>query len=275
MSQLTCNDILNWLTPISYGPVQSNYIRKRQKDTGQWLLDSTVFNAWVATEQKTLFCPGIPGAGKTILTSIVVDRLTSEFEGGPSVGVGYIYCNFKRSNEQSIHDLLANLLKQLLLKKLVLNQLAEDSAPLPQIVENLYTRHQAHRTKPSREELSAALHSVAAKYSRVFIVIDALDECQSDGCWAGLLAELFNLQNSQRINIFATSRHVPEIIDQFKGKSESLEIRASDQDVERFLDMEIQNLGLSRACVRENHELQQEIKTGIAKSAGGMYVEPR
>lgn len=254
--------ILDWLTPINYGPLQSDYIRRRQEGTGEWLLNSTLFKAWVATEKKTLFCPGIPGAGKTILTSIVVNNLMAPFNKDLNVGIGYIYCNFNRSNEQDIYHLLASLLKQL----------AEASTPLPQAVKDLYQLHYESHTKPSPEEISTTLRSVAATYSRVFVIIDALDECQSHNCRAKLLSELFKLQSSHSINIFATSRHITDIIDQFKGKSESLEIRASDQDVERYLG---KNMDRLRPFVQQNQELQREIKTGIAKAAGGMYVELR
>ncbi|KAM0479934.1 hypothetical protein ACHAPX_004512 [Trichoderma viride] len=254
--------ILDWLTLINYGPLQSDYIRRRQEGTGEWLLNSTLFKAWVATEKKTLFCLGIPGVGKTILTSVVVNNLMDQFKEDLNVGIGYIYCNFNRSNEQDSPHLLASLLKQL----------AAASTLLPQAVENLYQRHKKYHTEPTPEEISTTLHSVAATYSRVFVIIDALDECQSHNCREKLLSVLFDLQSIHSVNIFATSRHIPDIIDQFKGKSESLEIRASDQDVERYLE---KNMDRLRPFVRRNQELQREIKTGIAKAAGGMYVELR
>ncbi|KAH8728256.1 WD domain-containing protein, partial [Phaeosphaeriaceae sp. PMI808] len=42
-------DILDWLTPVNYGPQHSDYINRRQPGTGQWLLDSAQFKAWVET----------------------------------------------------------------------------------------------------------------------------------------------------------------------------------------------------------------------------------
>ena len=57
--------ILDWLTPIDYAPQQSDFISRRQAGTGEWLLGSEQFKTWVETEKQTLFCPGIPGAGKT------------------------------------------------------------------------------------------------------------------------------------------------------------------------------------------------------------------
>jgi hypothetical protein len=90
--------ILNWLTPIDYAVQHADFINRQQAGTGQWLLDSAEFKAWVDSEKQTLFCPGIPGAGKTILTSIVVDNLSTHFEEDESVGITYIYCNFRRHN---------------------------------------------------------------------------------------------------------------------------------------------------------------------------------
>src|SRR6266702_6012814 len=71
--------IFDWLTSVDYGPQQSDYIRRRQAGTGQWLLDSKEFNEWLDQGKQTLFCPGIPGAGKTIITSIVVHYLHDKF----------------------------------------------------------------------------------------------------------------------------------------------------------------------------------------------------
>jgi Cdc6-like AAA superfamily ATPase len=120
-----------------------------------------------------LFCYGIPGAGKTILASIVIEQLISRFHDNHDVGIAYIYCDFRRKDEQRLGDLLASLVKQL----------SETRPSVPDIIKHLYQRHQSKRTRPSTDELSGTLQPVLASYSRVFIIIDALDECSiSDGC---------------------------------------------------------------------------------------------
>ncbi|EPS35974.1 hypothetical protein H072_10610 [Dactylellina haptotyla CBS 200.50] len=91
-------EILNWLA-TDYGSQQSDYIRLRQPGTGQWLLDSSMFETWLTTDNQVLYCPGIPGAGKTITTANAVDHLEKLYQDYESVGIAYIYCNFKRHNE--------------------------------------------------------------------------------------------------------------------------------------------------------------------------------
>jgi Cdc6-like AAA superfamily ATPase len=105
--------ILDWITAIDCDPQQSDFINRRQAGTGQWLLDSAEFQAWMEANKQTVFCPGIPGAGKTILTSIVIDELFTRFGNDENVCIAYIYCNFWRHDEQTAGDLLASLLKQL------------------------------------------------------------------------------------------------------------------------------------------------------------------
>jgi hypothetical protein len=247
--------ILDWLTPIDYASQQSDYLKRRQPGTGQWLLDSAKFQAWLKNDSQTLFCPGIPGAGKTILTAIAVDELTRRFQTDPGIGIAYLYCNFRRRDEQKAVDLLASLLKQL----------CQGRSSLPDQVNALYDQHKDKRTQPSFEEISRTLQSAAALYSRVFVVVDALDECQvSEGCRTRFLTEIFNLQSQSRANVFATSRSIPDITERFKG-STTLEIRAHDEDVRQYLDDQISQ---SRQKLLQTH--CEEIKTEITKAVDGM-----
>jgi hypothetical protein len=250
--------ILDWLTPINYATQQQDFISRRQARTGQWLLDSKEFQSWLDTENQTLFCPGIPGAGKTILTAIAINDLTTRFQDNQDVGIAYIYCNFQRKDEQKAQDLLASLLKQL----------SEERSSLPDYIKSLYDKHNKHkekRTRPSLDELSRTLQSVVATYSRVFITIDALDECQvSNSCRKTFLTEIFSLQTKTRANIFATSRFIPDIVEKFRG-STIFEIRAHDEDVRQYLDGRISQSGyklLETYC--------EEIKTEITKVVDGM-----
>jgi hypothetical protein len=254
-----CQAILNWLTPIDYADQQSDFIGRRQAGTGQWLLDSTEYQSWLETDKQTLFCPGIPGGGKTILTSIVVEELNTRFHNDKSIGIAYLYCNFRRQDEQKIDDLLAGLLKQL----------AGCQLSLPGSVKDLYDRHKTKRTRPSPDEISRSLQSVVTTYSRVFIVIDALDECQvSHSCRTTFLSEMFSLQAKCGANLFATSRFIPEITGKFQ-RSISLEIRASDHDVRRYLDGHMSHLP---SFIERSPDLQEEVKTKIVKAVDGMYV---
>jgi len=56
--------ILDWVTPIDYDTQQNDFIGRRQKETGQWLLDSDQFKTWINRSNQVLFFSGIPGAGK-------------------------------------------------------------------------------------------------------------------------------------------------------------------------------------------------------------------
>lgn len=173
-----------------------------------------------------LLCPEILGAGKTIFTSIVVDDLCNRFRNNTTVGIAYIYCNFRYQDKLKIESLLASLLKQL----------AESKPLLPGTMKDYYNYYKARRTRPLLEETLTVLQSLAAIYSRVFFIIDVLDECQvSDGYQARFLSELFNIQTQHGANIFATSRFILEIINQFKH-SILLKICTSGEDIERYLE---------------------------------------
>jgi hypothetical protein len=106
-------------------------------------------------------------------------------------------------------------------------------------------------------------------YSRVFFIVNALDECQlSKGCRQQFLSKLFSLQAKCGANLFITSRHIPEITSEFQGNI-SLEIRASKEDIGRYLEAYMRNLPSFRGW---NRQLQDEIKVAIADAVDGMYV---
>src|SRR2546429_5774739 len=73
------SEVAHWLTPANFSAQQSDIIAKRQEGTGLWLLNSDEYKIWIKEEKRTLFCPGIPGAGKTMVSSIVGDNLRRTF----------------------------------------------------------------------------------------------------------------------------------------------------------------------------------------------------
>lgn len=244
---------------MDYGLQQSDYLKRRQKGTGQWLLDSNEFQDWLSTSGQTLFCPGIPGTGKTILTSMVIDHLLTRFYSNSDIGIAYIYCNYQRQNEQNIDNLLASILKQL----------AESQPSLQDPVRDLYGRHEKRKTRPSYNEISRVLQSVVDTYSRTFIIVDALDECQAaDGCRTRFLSELFRLRENGLVSILVTSRDLPEISSHFEEKCTRREIRATTDDITRYLEGSMESLP---SVVQEDKGLQREIVIGIAESVDGMY----
>ncbi|EFY97663.2 Ankyrin repeat protein [Metarhizium robertsii ARSEF 23] len=188
--------ILNCITKIDHGSYHSDIANKRQPGTGQWILESGKFQTWLKTSKQTLFCTGAPGAGKTILTSVVVEHLTTRSQNDRNIGVAYLYCNYNRQNEQQLNCLLECLLKQL----------AERRGSVPECVKSLYNCLRAEHMRPSVGQLSSALDAVVSLYSKVFIVIDALDECRdTDGSRAELLVETVRaLQKPYGVNIFET-----------------------------------------------------------------------
>jgi len=69
------NELLEWISTTDYPSQQSDILRRKQEGTGEWFLDSKDLKGWLADPNSTLFCPGIPGAGKTMIATIAIDHL--------------------------------------------------------------------------------------------------------------------------------------------------------------------------------------------------------
>ena len=162
-----------------------------------------------------------------------------------------------------VDDLLASLLKGLLQRQADLRQ-----ADLPQDVELLYQRHKSKGSRASTTELLDTIKAITRDSSRIFLVVDALDECTGAGTRARLLKEIASLQDQKKLNFISTSRFLPDVLEEFKGQL-TLEIRATDGDVRTYITDRMTELP---AFVRRNNLLQERIVSEITAAVDGMSV---
>lgn len=202
-----------------------------------------------------MLCQGIPGAGKTVLASLVIDQLTTKFHGDKHTGIAYIYFDY-RQREEHAETLLRNILKQL----------AQKRPSLPACVSTLYMQG-IQGFPPSLETISQALQSMTEDFSNIFIILDALDECTaSNDCRMRFLAEIFSFRDMTAANIFATSRPNTEIADKFRGGM-FMEICAREGDIRQYLKG---NIHLLSHLVQNDVEMKSEIEQAIISSVHGM-----
>ncbi|KAK2747834.1 hypothetical protein FQN55_004710 [Onygenales sp. PD_40] len=249
--------ILSWLKDTDHGAQLSAFLGRRQAGTGIWFLNDDTFTAWLTGgQQRTLFCPGVPGAGKTIMASIVVDELYRRFQYDEDVGISFLFCDFGLRHIEKPKDMMAGILKQLVRK----------NDPLPEAVKNLYYTNERKGTRPLYDELCIALDSTFSRYSKTFIVADALDE--ADEAASQVLSTLMELQSRHHIRLLVTSRFVPEITAKFNN-SPWLEIRANDDDVEKYVQDQIKQ---RLPYVAKDSELRTEVTNKITKAVDGMFL---
>ncbi|KAB5549983.1 ankyrin repeat-containing domain protein [Coniochaeta sp. 2T2.1] len=227
-------EMLDWLSSADFGSQHSDLIARKQPATGTWFLESDAFSTWLRGPSTTLFCPGIPGAGKSVMAAAAVDRLLKNMRSD-SVGVAFIYCNYKSHAGATGGSLLATILKQLLLGQ----------TSIPDRISDLYRQHQ-DGTKPDLEDFASALRSIQAMYSRTYIVIDALDECPDDtGARRELMTSLRSLQRDNQLCL---------------------------TNVRRYLKGQIHRLP---RCVQQDEELHHMVQTRIAGAVDGMFLLAR
>ena len=205
-----------------------------------------------------IWCPGIPGAGKTVLASIAVDHLKTTSKDQESA-VLCVFCSHADQERQTSIDLVASILEQLVRIKGITSE-----------IRALYHHHQMRTTRPGLEELSKLLQSTIEKSAKVFIIIDALDECPETTRRA-FIGEIHKLRSSA--HLLVTSRpasgiayaHDLELHDAIR-----LEIHALDTDLEMYIRAKTQRDPDLARYLKHDLALQEEVVTTIVESARGM-----
>lgn len=235
---------------------QNDTLALRQPKTGEWLLGSDQFRRFKAEPSQTLFCPGISGAGKTVLTSVVVEHLVKTICNVNRNLMAYVYCSFEWQGDQT-----AELLLQVLLKQLI-----QSCSDVPEAVRSMFRNQlQKEKRQPSLDEALWAAQQIAVG-SKVFIVVDALDELRASEA-RRFLGKIFELQRSSDVRLFATSRFIPEIQKMF-GRAQQLPIRADRGDIARFVEG---NMGhVSSFLEQQTPQLKAEVVDTICNASDGM-----
>ena len=194
-----------------------------------------------------------------VCRSIVIHYLEHTFEQDSGVGLAYIYCSYKEPN-QTPTNFIASLLQQLV---------QADSIVSGEILD-LYKSHLKKQTRPSLAEYSALLQSKALGYSRLFVVIDALDECMDNSTRESLLYEVKKLE--PKLHLLVTARsHIMNLKENFPDAA-LLEIQATGGDIEMYVQERIKTEASLRNHVKQDQELAQTIVTTITQRVNGMSV---
>ena len=176
------------------------------------------------------------------------------------IGVAFIYCNYKEKAIQTTVNLVASLLKQL----------AQTQSGIPSKLRSLYEQHIGRNTRPTLVECSELLHAELTAYSKAFIIVDALDECdETSGTRRDLITQLLRLPPN--ISLMITSRNVPSIQHKLSHFCR-LEVRASDADVRTYLERRIEREERLARHVEADPALRHTILETIMKKVKGMLV---
>ncbi|KAK4185665.1 hypothetical protein QBC35DRAFT_476146 [Podospora australis] len=256
--------VLHWLDTTdgtNQALTQKTLSRTREPGTGRWFLDSPQFQAWISqspnngTFTGNLFCPGIPGAGKTIMTSLVVETLQNRFGMSDDFSIAYYYLGSAEGGTPRADQVLRSIAAQLIMwnkTTLLLDKQTHKAVA------------SGHTAKTS--QVQQLVIDAARSYGQVFIVLDGLDAFEDDDRLT-LLQWMHDCQNllpdHQNINVFATSRNATDFM---PLRHDVLEIRAHPDDLALYLHHKLRSVRV----VQRDPKLHADLTETIIERAGNM-----
>ncbi|KAH0538097.1 hypothetical protein FGG08_005309 [Glutinoglossum americanum] len=256
--------ILDWLSKID---PSSNYKRAREQHTpttGDWFLKGNSYAKWINGEVPMLWLHGIPGCGKTVISSTIIDNLWKGYIQDSNAHLAYFYFDINDIQKQTVRGCLGSLLRQL------------SERELPVAVRALYKQTQEGYAQPGFDALTVTLKTVLQQASPVFLVFDALDECKEVRTLMGKIAEVKGW-GLPGVRILATSRRevdIVEAMDALSPQSVCLEAVLVDGDIKTFV---------KQSCKSDRKswpwsgyaEVQQEIEDTLENRSNGILNDLR
>ena len=140
----------------------------RHEGTGIWFTKGDTLSEWLASRDSNLWLYGIPGAGKTVLSSAVIETIFETWK--PEEAVAYFYCDYKKQKTQDPQHIFGSLVKQLALQ----------SESAFELASNYHRKsHQNGRVSSTLDvkQITDLIKQMTGCFKTTSIVIDGLDEC--------------------------------------------------------------------------------------------------
>ncbi|KAK3707030.1 hypothetical protein LTR37_012362 [Vermiconidia calcicola] len=252
----------DWLLLDDPVEAHTDKVRHRHPRTGQWFLDAT--ESWRSGDTHRLWCLGMPGAGKTILASKLIDSIL-DMPREQHQRICHFYFNYKESGKQDTAYVYRSLLKQL----------SQQSEGLSEHVKFLQDYRKTTGKEPGHELIQRYLLRELDSGVETWIVIDAFDESRDDdGLREHLLETLRSAPHSVRWLI--TSRDTPAVRDAMDSadvaEQNPLTISANEDDIRQYVEGRLTTDPKFKMILKKNPELRAEVVDEISHRVQGMFL---
>lgn len=199
-----------------------------------------------------------------LTSSLVIDRLEAHISTS-SCGLAHVYFNYQEREEQSPTNIAGSLIKQLAARTTTPN--------LPQDILGLYHECNQRQRSPTLQELEKILVATLKLFSQVFLVFDALDECDEMKQRKPLLP-LFHLLVSNGASIFVTSRPYSRDINNSvssptsMGAVEKINLEAKKMDITIYVGKKISDSSHARSLIKE--KFKDQVVSELVQYCDGM-----
>ena len=190
----------------------------------------------------------------SILRSVIVDYLR---EFASSDRILYFYFDYKQQSDQTPLKILQTLVRQLL------STFAQIPADIPELQLEAVRRDGL----PSWGRLVTILVDLCKKAKKVFIVFDALDECDQHANRGPVLELLKELIKSDA-QLLVASRPYPPDVEALLCDYSTIPVEASDSDIRAYLLNEMARSPTSSKIIDAG--LREEIIKSIMSKSQGM-----
>jgi archaellum biogenesis ATPase FlaH len=257
--------IQKWLSAPDPAVNFQEALKLREANTGLWLLNSDIFKRW-KDKDSFLWLHGIPGCGKTILSSTLLESLLKQTSDSPATAVAYFYFDFSDKQKQDTTSMIRSFISQLL--KL--------SMKVSGSLHGLYFTSRNGQRPPSLFALLEVLKQLIKEFQRTYIIIDALDECNTRRELMSTIEDMSTWQ-LQGLHVLFTSRREPDIEEALgcilDGKNIlGIQTEAVDHDIQLYVRQRLSIEAGLRWKLDVDDAVKHQIEISLKKGAHGMYT---
>ena len=247
-------EVLRWLTSVDTFINHDIARKKHESTTGNWFIESDLFVKWTDATNASLWIQGIPGAGKTILCSTVIEHVKKVCEFAPLDQYAYFYFDF--NDKRTVVDMLRSVIAQLCHNK-----------GLPSELYQLYEGCNNGGRRPREAQLLKAFPSLLATSYRTFVILDALDECTERSDLLEAIKQFIEMSKS--LNLLVTSRKEKDILEKMPTSFKVIDLK--EGGISEDIRLHVNN------CIKNDSKfgswplsIKQEIQSTLEEKAQGM-----
>ncbi|KAF2868919.1 ankyrin repeat-containing domain protein, partial [Massariosphaeria phaeospora] len=173
--------IIDWFGAQSPSSARNDAQRLRSAHTGEWFLKGDVFSYWKSSPRSILWLNGIPGCGKTVLCSSIIEEVTDLCRLKQGTWLLYFFFEFTTRDKRIVSIFLRSLLSQIVIQN------KEVIGPIL----SLYAEHHGGFQQPSDTTLLSTLRETAGDMFRLATLhLQGLQKCRTRKALQTALYEL-------------------------------------------------------------------------------------